>query len=67
MTFTHLHLHTVYSFLDGANTIENTIKKAKELNMNSIAITDHNHIGGWFDFLNLCNENNIKPILGCKM
>ena len=67
MAFTHLHLHTIYSFLDGANTIENTIKKAKELNMNSIAITDHNHIGGWFDFLNLCNENNIKPILGCEM
>lgn len=63
----HLHLHTTYSFLDGANKISDCVKRAKELGMTSLAITDHNHIGGWLDFRDNCKENNIKPIYGCEM
>ena len=65
--FTHLHVHTINSLLDGANKIDDCIKRAKELNMKSIAITDHNHIKGWIDFKRECEENGIKPILGCEM
>ena len=67
MNFTHLHVHTKLSFLDGANDIKDCIQRIKELGMNSIAITDHNHIGGWYDFKNECENNNIKPIFGCEM
>ena len=62
-----LHVHTTYSFLDGSNKISDCIKRAKELGMNAIAITDHNHIGGWLDFRDTCKEENIKPIFGCEM
>jgi DNA polymerase-3 subunit alpha len=65
--FVHLHLHTTYSFLDGANKISDCIKRVKELNMDTVAITDHNHIGGWLDFKQACEDNNIKPIYGCEM
>ena len=65
--FTHLHVHTTYSFLDGANKIKDCITRAKKLGMTSIAITDHNHIGGWLDFKAECEANDIKPILGCEM
>ena len=65
--FIHLHLHTHYSLLDGANKIPDVIAKAKELGMDSIAITDHNHIGGWYEFKEACDENGIKPILGCEL
>lgn len=63
----HLHLHTEYSFLDGANRIKDMMKRCKELNMDTIAITDHNHIGGWYEFRNQCKENNIKPIFGLEI
>lgn len=65
--FTHLHVHTTNSFLDGGNKIEDCINRVKELGMTSIAITDHNHIGGWIDFQAECNKAGIKPILGCEM
>lgn len=65
--FTQLHVHTTYSFLDGANKITDCVKRAKELGMTSIAITDHNHIGGWLDFRDACKEEGIKPIYGCEM
>lgn len=65
--FVHLHVHTTNSLLDGANKIDDCIKRAKELDMHSIAITDHNHIKGWIDFKNECENNGIKPILGCEM
>lgn len=65
--FYHLHLHTTYSFLDGGNKISDMMVRCKELGMDTIAITDHNHIGGWYDFKNACEENNIKPIFGCEM
>lgn len=66
-SFTHLHFHTTYSFLDGANDINEGIKRVKELGMNSVAITDHNNIGGWYDFKIACEENKIKPIYGCEL
>lgn len=63
----HLHVHTTYSLLDGANKIKDCVSRIKELGMDSVAITDHNHIGGWLDFKEECEANNIKPILGCEM
>lgn len=65
--FIHLHVHTTYSFLDGGNKISDCVKRAKELGMTSIAITDHNHVGGWYDFKDACKEEGIKPIYGCEM
>lgn len=65
--FTHLHAHTDYSFLDGANKIPHYIQRVKELGMTACAITDHNHIGGVVEFQATCKEQGIKPIIGCEM
>ena len=65
--FIHLHVHTVYSILDGANRIDDLIAKCKEYGMTALAITDHNHIGGWYDFYHACKDADIKPILGCEV
>ncbi len=62
--FTHLHLHTSYSVLDGMCKLEELIPRAKELGMSSLAITDHNHLGGTYQFQLKCQEYGIKPILG---
>lgn len=62
--FTHLHLHTSYSVLDGMCKLEELIPKAKSLGMKALAITDHNHLGGTYQFQKICLENDIKPILG---
>ncbi len=62
--FTHLHLHTSYSVLDGMCKLEELIPKAKSLGMKALAITDHNHLGGTLQFQKICLENDIKPILG---
>jgi len=64
--FTHLHVHTSYSFLDGACKHEELIARAKELNMKAIAITDHNHIGGSYEFQKECRKQDIKPVLGLE-
>lgn len=64
--FTHLHVHTAYSFLDGLCKLDELIDRAKELGMTAIAITDHNHIGGTLEFQKLCKAKGIKPILGCE-
>lgn len=66
-TFTHLHVHTQYSILDGAAGIKQLIARTKELNMDSIAITDHGNMFGVLEFHNECREQGIKPILGCEM
>lgn len=63
---THLHVHTSYSFLDGMCKPHELIARAKELGMSSIAITDHNHIGGSYDFQKECKNQGIKPILGLE-
>ena len=65
--FVHLHVHTSYSFLDGMCKPKELIKRAKELGFEAIAITDHNHIGGTYEFQKQCIEQGIKPILGVEM
>jgi DNA polymerase III subunit alpha len=65
--FTHLHLHTEYSLLDGSGKIKKLIGKAKELGMDSIAITDHGVMYGCVAFYKEAVEQGIKPILGCEI
>jgi len=65
--FVHLHLHTSYSFLDGFNDPYEAAKRAKELGMKAMAITDHNHLGGVIEFQDACKKEGIKPLLGCEM
>ena len=65
--FCHLHLHTEYSLLDGSGKISKLIKRAKELGMESIAITDHGVMYGCVEFYKEAIENGIKPILGCEV
>ncbi|NLX63582.1 MAG: DNA polymerase III subunit alpha [Clostridiaceae bacterium] len=65
--FVHLHLHTEYSLLDGACRIKDVVRKAKELGMHSLAITDHGAMYGVIDFYKACKKEGIKPILGCEV
>ena len=67
MAFTHLHVHTEYSLLDGSSKIKELAAKAKELGMDSMAITDHGAMFGVIDFYRAAKENGIKPILGCEV
>lgn len=64
--FVHLHNHTDYSLLDGAATVKGYVRKAKELGMNSVAITDHGNMFGALTFYNACLKEGIKPIIGCE-
>ena len=67
MAFTHLHLHTEYSLLDGANRIDEIGQHVKSLGMDSVAITDHGVLYGTLDFYQAMRKHGIKPILGCEM
>lgn len=67
MGFTHLHLHTCYSLLDGAGKINDIVKRAKELGQNSIAITDHGVMYGAIEFFKTCLVNGVKPIIGSEI
>jgi DNA polymerase-3 subunit alpha len=67
MGFTHLHVHTEYSLLDGSNKIKEYVKRLKELGMTSGAITDHGVMYGVIDFYKEARANDIKPILGCEV
>ena len=67
MAFTHLHVHTEYSLLDGSNKIKEYVKRVKELGMDSAAITDHGVMYGVIDFYKACKEEGIRPILGCEI
>ena len=67
MAFTHLHVHTEYSLLDGSNKIKEYVKRVKELGMDSAAITDHGVMYGIIDFYKAAREEGIKPILGCEV
>ena len=67
MAFTHLHVHTEYSLLDGSNKIKEYVKRLKELGMNSGAITDHGVMFGVIDFYKEAKAQGIKPILGCEV
>ncbi|MFK5976844.1 MAG: DNA polymerase III subunit alpha [Sulfurovum sp.] len=64
--FTHLHLHTEYSLLDGANKIKVLAKKLKEQGMTSVAMTDHGNMFGTIDFYNTMRKEGIKPIIGME-
>ena len=65
--FTHLHVHTQYSILDGAAAIKPLLKRAKELGMTSLAITDHGNMFGVKEFHDAAEKEGIKPILGCEV
>ena len=67
MAFTHLHVHTEYSLLDGAARIKDVVARAKELGMDSLAITDHGVMFGVVDFYKECKKQGIKPIIGCEV
>ena len=67
MDFVHLHTHTEYSLLDGANKIKELPARAKELGMNAMAITDHGVMFGVVDFYKECKKVGIKPIIGCEI
>ncbi|XWN35143.1 MAG: DNA polymerase III subunit alpha [Roseivirga sp.] len=64
--FCHLHCHTQYSLLDGAAKIQTLVGKAKQLGMNSLAITDHGNMFGVPHFVAAANKESIKPIIGCE-
>ena len=64
--FTHLHLHTEYSLLDGANKIKALASKIKEMGMDSVAMTDHGNMFGTIDFYNTMRKEGIKPIIGME-
>ncbi len=65
--FTHLHVHTEYSLLDGAASLDKLIKKAKSMNMSALAITDHGVMYGAVDFYKKATSQGIKPIIGCEV
>ena len=67
MNFTHLHVHTEYSLLDGSSKIKELVARAKELGMDSLAITDHGVMYGVINFYKACKDAGIKPILGCEV
>ncbi len=65
--FVHLHVHSEFSLLDGANRIKDLPVRAKELGMKAIAITDHGVMYGVIDFYKACKKEGIKPIIGCEV
>ena len=67
MAFTHLHLHTEYSLLDGACRISRLARAAKEKGMTSLAITDHGVMYGVIDFYRACKKEGVKPVIGCEV
>ena len=67
MAFTHLHVHTEYSLLDGSSKIKELVARAKELGMDSLAITDHGVMYGVIDFYRAAKDAGIKPIIGCEI
>ena len=67
MAFTHLHVHTEYSLLDGSNKITEYVARVKELGMDSAAITDHGVMYGVIDFYKAARAAGINPILGCEV
>ena len=67
MSFTHLHVHTEFSLLDGSCKIKEIVSRAKELGMDSLAITDHGVMYGVIDFYKAAKDVGIRPIIGCEV
>ncbi len=67
MKFTHLHVHTHYSLLDGLSKVDELVKHVKKLGMDSVAITDHGVLHGAVEFFKEAKKEGIKPIIGCEM
>ncbi|MDF2906223.1 MAG: dnaE [Herbinix sp.] len=67
MKFTHLHVHTEYSLLDGSGKIKEMVHRTKELGMDSLAITDHGVMYGVIDFYKACVAEGVRPIIGCEV
>jgi DNA polymerase III subunit alpha len=65
--FTHLHLHTEFSMLDGSSKISELVARVKELGMDSVAITDHGVMYGVIDFYKACKKEGIHPVIGCEV
>lgn len=65
--FVHLHVHSEYSLLDGANRIGKMVERAKALGMSALALTDHGNLFGAIDFYKACKKADIKPIIGCEL
>lgn len=65
--FTHLHVHSAYSFLDGKSSIPELVAKAKELNMSSVALTDHGVMHGVIEFYQEAKKQGVHPIIGCEV
>lgn len=65
--FTHLHLHTQYSILDGASNVDLLMERVSEAGMNAVAITDHGNMYGVMHFFNAAKKRGIKPIIGCEV
>ena len=64
--FVHLHVHSDYSLLDGASKITKLVKRAKELGMSALALTDHGNMFGALRFEQLCHKEGINPLVGCE-
>ena len=64
MSFVHLHVHSDYSLLDGAAKVDDLVRRARELGMNTLALTDHGNLHGAIEFYHACLKHGIKPILG---
>ena len=67
MSFTHLHVHTEFSMLDGLSNINKLVTRAQDLGMDSLGITDHGGMYGVVDFYSACKAAGIKPIIGCEL
>src|SRR5690606_10633360 len=67
MKFTHLHLHSEYSLLDGVTRLPALVEKLKEYGMSSCALTDHGNMYGTFKFYNEMKHADLKPIVGCEI
>ena len=65
--FAHLHMHTCYSLLDGANRIDELLDRIKELGMTSCAVTDHGVMYGAVDFYTEAEKRGIHPVIGCEV
>ena len=65
--FAHLHVHTEYSLLDGANRIKPLVARVKEMGMEYIAITDHGNMFGIMDFYKTCKAEGVNPVIGCEV